>query len=129
MGDGIAAPAGVELAEGTQVGEYVIVGKLADGGMGSVYAATHPIIGKKAAIKVIHAALCANAEHVKRFVQEARAANQIGHPNIVDVFSFGTLGDGRSWFAMEWLQGASLAGRLHRGGMSLGDAADIVDRL
>jgi eukaryotic-like serine/threonine-protein kinase len=129
MGEGAPSATGAELAEGTQVGEYVIVGKVADGGMGSVYSATHPIIGKKAAIKVIHPALCADADAVKRFVMEARAVNQIGHPNIVDVFSFGTLGDGRSWFAMELLQGESLAQRLRRGGMSLSDAADIVEQL
>src|SRR5215831_14820318 len=129
MGEGVPAATGAELAEGTQVGEYVIVGKVADGGMGSVYSATHPIIGKKAAIKVIHPALCADTDAVQRFALEARAANQIGHPNIVDIFSFGTLGDGRSWFAMELLQGESLAQRLRRGGMSLSDAADIVEQL
>src|SRR5262249_17645989 len=129
MGEGAPEANGTDLAEGTQVGEYVISGKVADGGMGSVYSATHPIIGKKAAIKIIHAALCADAEAVERFVMEARAVNQIGHPNIVDVFSFGALADGRSWFAMEWLQGESLAGRLRRGGMSLADAADILEQL
>src|SRR5262249_46463136 len=129
MGEGAPAAVGTDLAEGTQVGEYVISGKVADGGMGSVYSANHPIIGKKAAIKVIHAALCTDADAVQRFVMEARAVNQIGHPNIVDVFSFGKLGDGRSWFAMELLQGESLAQRLRRGGMSLSDAADIVEQL
>ena len=80
-----------------------------------MFAAVHPVIGKKAAIKVISPALCANAEAVERFVQEARAVNQIGHPNIVDIFSLGTLPDGRCYLAMEWLQGETLADRLRRG--------------
>src|SRR2546427_2037726 len=82
-----AAQAATELSPGTDVGEYRIVGKLGEGGMGTVYAAVHPLIGKKAAIKVISPELCTSADGVERFVQEARAVNQIGHPNIVDIFA------------------------------------------
>ena len=57
------------------------------------------------------AALSLDAGPVERFVHEARAVNQIGHPNIVDVFSFGALPDGRSYFVMEWLQGETLLRR------------------
>jgi hypothetical protein len=89
-GGALAVPS-ADLPAGTVVGEYRIEGKLGEGGMGQVFAATHPLIGKRAAIKVIKLELCANVEAVERFVQEARAVNQIGHPNIVDVFSFGGL--------------------------------------
>src|SRR5262245_53188130 len=91
-GGALAQPAiaGVrELAPGTVVGEYTIEGKLGEGGMATVYAATHPVIGKKAAIKVISPSLCTDEEALKRFRQEARSVNQIGHLHIVDVFSFG----------------------------------------
>src|SRR5688572_18930176 len=94
-----------ELPTGQPVGEYVVEGKIGEGGMGCVYAAHHPLIGKKAAIKVIARSLCTDRTAVERFVMEARAVNQIGHPNIVDVFNFGSLADGRSYFVMEWLQG------------------------
>ena len=65
------------LPPGTMVGEYRVEGKLGEGGMGAVYAATHPVIGKRAAIKILHPELSANAEAVERFVQEAR----VGQPD------------------------------------------------
>jgi serine/threonine-protein kinase len=123
------APREVELAPGTAVGEYQIIGKLGEGGMGQVYSATHPLIGKKAAVKVISPELCTDPEAVERFVQEARAANQIGHPNICDAFSFGTLPDGRCYFVMEWLQGESLGDRLRRGRMPLGEIYDLLEQV
>jgi serine/threonine protein kinase len=122
-------PASRELQPGTTVGEYRIEGKLGQGGMGTVYAAVHPLIGKKAAIKVISTALSADTKAVERFVQEARAVNQIGHPNIVDVFSFGTLPDGRCYFAMEWLRGETLAARIGRGPLPHDEAAAILDQV
>jgi serine/threonine-protein kinase len=83
-----------------------------------------PLIGKRVAVKVIRHELCRSAEAVERFVQEACAANEIGHPNLVDVFNFGTLPDGRSYFVMEWLQGRTLADILDTDGpLPLGAAA------
>src|ERR1051325_9688855 len=107
------------LAPGHRVGELEISGLLAVGGMGTVYSAEHPLIGKRAAIKILHRRYCDDPEAVERFVVEARAANQIGHPNIVDVFTFGKLDDGRSYMAMEWLAGESLASRLERSPLPL----------
>jgi len=85
-----------DFAPGTMVGEYEIEGELGRGGMGAVYSAIHPVIAKRAAIKALHRELSMNTEAVERFVQEARSVNQIGHPNIVDIFAFGALPDGRS---------------------------------
>src|SRR5262245_33363253 len=119
----------VDLVPGFIVGEYKVDKKIGEGGMGAVYSATHPMIGKRAAIKVISAALGTNAEAVGRFVQEARSVNQIGHPNIVDVFAFGDLPDGRNYFVMEYLQGESLADRLGKGAMPLGEAIEILDQV
>jgi len=93
-----------ELQPGTWVGEYQIESKLGQGGMATVYAGLQPVIGKKVAVKVMSRHLCVDPVQVERFVQEARSVNQIGHPNIVDVFAFGVLPDGRSYFVMEWLQ-------------------------
>ena len=103
-----------ELTAGDPVGEYVIEELLGQGGMGQVYAAVHPVIGKKAAIKVLRIELCMQVDSVERFVREARAVNQIGHPNIVDIFSFGELPDARSYFVMEKLTGESLQARIAR---------------
>jgi serine/threonine-protein kinase len=124
-----AAPPTGDLVPGAIVGEYKVDKKIGEGGMGAVYSATHPMIGKRAAIKVISAALGSNAEAVGRFVQEARSVNQIGHPNIVDVFAFGELPDGRNYFVMEYLQGESLADRVQRAAMPLGEAIEILDQV
>jgi serine/threonine-protein kinase len=118
-----------DLEPGTMVGEYRIEGELGRGGMGRVYAAIHPVIGKRAAVKVLHPALSVEQEAVDRFVQEARAVNQIGHPNIVDIFSFGTLPDGRCYFVMEQLRGESLGKRIEHASMPLIDALTILDSI
>jgi tRNA A-37 threonylcarbamoyl transferase component Bud32 len=98
-----------------EVGEYRVLKKIGEGGMGSVYAAIQPVIGKRVAIKVLAQHIASNPELVRRFVDEARAVNKIGHPNIVDIFSFGWLPDRRHYFAMEFLDGLSLADRMKRG--------------
>jgi serine/threonine protein kinase len=131
----IAAPAPAptetsgDLVAGSVVGEYRVEKKIGEGGMGAVYSAIHPMIGKRAAIKVISVALGTDASAVGRFVQEARSVNQIGHPNIVDVFAFGELPDGRNYFVMEHLQGESLSERIQRAPMPLGEAIEIIDQV
>jgi serine/threonine-protein kinase len=102
-----------ELISGTIVGEYEVKEKLGTGGFGTVYRAVHPLIGKSAAIKVLHRQFSANAEMVERFVAEARAVNQIRHRGIIDVFSFGRLADGRQYYVMELLEGMTLDELLH----------------
>ncbi len=124
-----AAVQSTDLQAGFIVGEYKIEKKIGEGGMGAVYSAIHPMIGKHAAIKVISSALGTDQSAVGRFVQEARSVNQIGHPNIVDVFSFGELPDGRNYFVMEYLQGKSLAQRIDAGAMPLGEAIEILDQV
>ncbi len=109
-----SAASATDLPPGTAAGDYVIERRLGHGGMGTVYQAIHPVIDKRVAIKVLHHELCANSEAVARFVQEARAVNRIGHPNIVDVFGFGTTEDGRAFLAMDLLTGESLGRRLER---------------
>ncbi len=96
------------LEPGTTVGEYRVEQKLGEGGFGSVYRAVHPLIGKAAAVKVLNRQWSANPAMVQRFVSEARAVNQIRHRNIIDIFSFGQLDDGRQYYVMELLEGHSL---------------------
>lgn len=114
------------LAPGTMVGEYRIEALVGEGGMGQVYGAVHPVIGKRAAIKVLLPEIGRNRQMVERFVMEARAVNQIGHPNIVDVFAFGVLPDGRQYMVMEWLRGMSLSDRLKRGVPLIPETCDIL---
>jgi serine/threonine-protein kinase len=115
-----------DLAPGACIGEYRIERKLAEGGMSTVYAALHPLIEKRVAIKVVHPLLSLDATGMVRMVQEARIINQIGHPNIVDVYSFGRLPDGRCYLVMEWLEGETLCERLRRGRLPLEEAIAIL---
>ncbi len=95
----------VPLRPGDVVGEYQIEGKLGEGGFGTVYKAVHPLIGKRCAIKTLHRQFSSNPQMVSRFIAEARAVNQIRHRNIIDIFSFGALPDGRQYYLMELLDG------------------------
>ena len=93
--------------------------------MGAVYAAVHSVIDKRAAIKVLRRDLCTKPEFVQRFLTEARAVNRIGHPNIIDVFGFGTTVDGRVFLAMELLEGQSLGKRMAAGPLDADSVCDI----
>jgi serine/threonine-protein kinase len=115
-----------DLAPGTIIEGYRVDGRLGEGGMAVVYAATHPLIGKRAAIKVLRRTQHESLGAVERFLQEARIVNQIGHPNIVDIFDFGTLPDGRLFLVMEWLRGETLAAQLKRARMPLEDALKVL---
>jgi serine/threonine-protein kinase len=117
------------LSPGTDIGGYIIDGELGHGGMGVVYSATHPVIGKRAAIKVLKPELSQNRTAVDRFVLEARAVNQIGHPNIVDIFAFGALPDGRSYYVMDLLAGESLRGWIRRGPLHVSAAVHFTDEI
>ncbi len=113
------------LEPGEEVGEYVVEAPIGRGGMGVVYRATHKIIGKSAAIKVLHRA--AGERQARRLVAEAQAVNRICHENIVDVFDFGVLHDGRPFVVMELLVGTPLDSRLVPGElMSVVEALHIV---
>jgi serine/threonine protein kinase len=102
------------LAAGSMVSEYRVERELGRGGMGIVYAGRQPVIDKRVAIKVLSAAASRDPGLGRRFVEEARAVNRIGHPNIIDIFAFGQLEDGRQYFVMEYLYGETLADLLER---------------
>src|SRR5262245_37440948 len=97
--------------------------------MGVVYSATHPVIGKRAAIKVLRPELSKQPIAVERFIREARAVNQIGHPNIVDIFAFDKLPDGRAYLVMDLLIGESLRKRLRRGPLHVSEGASVIDEI
>ena len=116
-----------DLAPGTAVGEYVVDRKLGEGAFGKVFGAVHPLIGKQAAIKVLSRGYAADPQVVSRFVAEARAVNQIASRNIIDIFSFGRLSDGRHYYIMELLEGAPLDRLLaDRGRLTIDEALPIL---
>src|SRR5262249_1598784 len=102
-----------DLLIGQTIGNYLVTQKLGEGGMGAVYLAEHPSIGKKVALKVLHNEFSSNQEVAARFFHEAKAVNDIGHPNIVDIIDYGTMQLGReplAYFFMEYLPGRTLSG-------------------
>jgi serine/threonine-protein kinase len=112
-------PKGGEGAQYALAGEYIFKRLIAAGGHGSVYEAEHRILGRRAAVKVLHSHLADQGEMLQRFVREARIVNQIRHPNVVDVYDFGMMPDGSPYFVMELLEGRTLSQLIHeRGRMS-----------
>jgi len=112
---------------GQTVGNYRITGRLGQGGMGTVYLAEHPGFGRRAAVKLLRPELTRQPQSVQRFFNEARAANAVGHPGIVDVLDMGTLPDGTPYIVMEHLAGESLAARLRRNGrLPPAEAVDVA---
>ncbi len=109
------------------VANYTIHEQLGAGGFGAVYRARQDKIGRDVAIKVLDARYSSDPATVARFVAEARAVNMISHPGIVEIFDFGELADGRSYFVMELLRGRSLHEYLReRTRLSIAEALPIL---
>jgi tRNA A-37 threonylcarbamoyl transferase component Bud32 len=102
------------ITAGQTIGNYRILNKIGTGGMGAVYLAEHPLIGKRVALKVIHRELAGNRDVVSRFFQEARAVNKIGNEHIVEIHDFGVTPEGDHFIIMEYLEGRTLASILSR---------------
>ncbi len=115
-----------DLEPGARVGEYEVEAKIGQGAFGTVFKATHPLIGKVVAIKVLARKFSVDPEMVSRFTAEARAVNQIRNRHIIDIFSFGALEDGRQYYVMEYLDGEPLDTLLERGRISVADTLQIL---
>lgn len=101
--------------------------QIGEGGMGTVWLAEHTMLGRRAAIKLLHPTFSARPEIVTRFFNEARAATAIADPGIVQIFDYGHHSDGSAYIAMEMLDGEPLDRRLRRlGRLPLVDALRIV---
>ncbi|MBK7060497.1 MAG: protein kinase [Rubrivivax sp.] len=104
-------PGGSASEKMQQAGRYQILERIGRGGMATVFKAHDPTIGRDVAIKFLHASLCEGEDYRGRFLQEARAAGGLSHPNIVIVHDVGEI-EGRPYMAMELLAGISLAEEL-----------------
>jgi len=96
------------VVAGQSFGNFQVVRLLGEGGFGEVYEAENPFLQRRAAIKVLHTAMVQDPELVRRFLNEARAASAIRHPNIIDVFDAGVTPEGEPYILMEFLEGDSL---------------------
>src|SRR5215467_7562994 len=81
----------VSLAVGTRLGPYEILAPIGAGGMGEVYRAKDPRLGREVAIKVLPPSFASDADRLKRFEQEARSASALSHPNIVTIYEIGSV--------------------------------------
>jgi eukaryotic-like serine/threonine-protein kinase len=102
------------LAAGHTFGNYQLVKLIGEGGFGEVYLVENPLIKRQAAVKVLLPELARSPEVVGRFLNEARAASAIRHPNIVDVLDAGATPDGSPYILMEFLDGEPLHRRMAR---------------
>ena len=107
------------------LGTYRIVRLIAEGGMGRVYEAEHQKLGRRVALKLLHAEYAGNATALARFFREARAVNQIRHENIVEINDFVEEPGGDSYYIMELLEGESLGQRLKGGPLPLASTLKI----
>ena len=103
-----------------KIGPYAILGKLGEGGMGTVFEAVHELIERKVAIKVLHSEFAHQPELIARFFNEARVVNRIDHPGLVQISDYGQLPDKTAYIVMERLHGESLSTRIKQGGSPIG---------
>src|ERR1035441_3459649 len=111
------------LAAGTKLGPDEILGPLGAGGMGEVYRARDPRLGREVAIKVLPAGYSADSERLRRFEQEARATAALNHPNILTVFDIARQ-DEFPYIVSELLEGETLRDKLHGGELPVKKAID-----
>lgn len=104
------------LTAGARLGPYEIIALLGAGGMGEVYRARDPRIGREVAVKVLRAAVANNADRLRRFQQEVEAAGALNHPNILAIYDVGTDG-GTPYIVSELLAGETLRQRLSGGAL------------
>jgi len=95
---------------GSKFGDYELLGKLGEGGMGAVYRARDAQMERIVALKVMNRSVAGNKEFVERFKREAKATGALNHPNIVSAFAAGEV-DGQPFLAMEYVEGESLRTR------------------
>ncbi|MAQ17689.1 MAG: serine/threonine protein kinase [Sandaracinus sp.] len=109
-------PADHDRRLGTQLGDYILVARVADGAMGRVYEGRHPETKQRVAVKVLHDDIAKDEVAVERFKREYETAEEMQHPHIVDVIEFGETGDRSYFLTMEYLQGEELGELLRREG-------------
>ncbi|HUP47838.1 MAG TPA: protein kinase [Thermoanaerobaculia bacterium] len=113
----------MSISPGTLVGRYEVRASLGAGGMGEVFLARDPSLGRDVAIKIVRDGE-RNSDRVRRFAQEAKAASALNHPNVAHVYEVGSFGDVH-FIAMELVEGETLRERLRRGPIPLDDVLQI----
>ncbi len=118
----------VPLAPGTRLGRFEVRGLLGRGGVGSVYRAHDPVLGREVAIKALAEAFRADAAALRRFEREARMLATVNHPNIATIHGFEII-DGAPYLVLELVEGETLEERLGRGALRWREAAEVARQI
>src|SRR5215510_599954 len=113
------------LEAGTKLGRYEIRSKLGEGGMGEVYLARDTQLDRQIAVKLLPADIARDQQRLHRFLQEARAAAALSHPNIAHIYEIGESDDGY-FIAMEHVAGTTLDRKIGGRPIPLGESLDIA---
>jgi serine/threonine-protein kinase len=115
----------VTIPSGTNLGRYEIRSKLGEGGMGEVYLAQDTKLDRKVALKVLLAKVAANQERMRRFVQEAKAASALNHPNILTIYEIDQT-DSIQFIATEFIEGEMLRQHMRNAPLKVGEVLDVA---
>jgi two-component system LytT family response regulator len=113
------------LAPGSNIAHYRVVSRLGEGGMGAVYLADDTPLGRRVALKILHAELAADPERMHRFVQEAKLASALTHPNVAYIHEIGE-DLGLRFLAMEYVEGEPLSVSLSRGQLAFSELLSVA---
>ncbi len=106
------------------LGHYVVLNPIGSGGMGEVYVARDPKLGRKVAIKLLPVRMSAERDTLTRFTQEARSASALNHPNIVTIHEVGA-SEGTPFIVMEYIEGQDLRTLINGGPLPVSKVLDI----
>jgi len=115
----------VTLNAGTKLGRYEIRSKIGEGGMGEVYLAQDTKLDRKVALKILPADVAAHSDRMKRFVQEAKAASALNHPNIITIHEIDETDSGH-FIATEFIDGETLREHMRSASMKLSKVLDVA---
>src|SRR6266404_9331184 len=113
------------LVTDSNISHYRIVSRIGAGGMGEVYLAQDTKLDRRVALKILPEEFAGDTERMRRFVQEARSASALNHPNIITIHEIGDC-EGSHFIATEYVEGETLSRRLRSEPMSLRTAIDIA---
>src|SRR2546430_2865431 len=115
----------MSLSSGTRLGRYEIRSKIGEGGMGEMYLAQDTRLDRKVALKILPADVAAHPDRMKRFVQEAKTASALNHPNIITIHEIEQI-DSVNFIATEFIDGETLRQRMQGASMKLSDVLDAA---